>query len=399
MAPATSNEGEHQGSPPRQPRLGVLLGAGNQGMLSICDALYLLFVENMTCIIKHNPVRAYNHAWMEQLFAPLLREGYFASVLCGIEESKALLYDDRVDHVHMTGGKATHDAIVWGGSGREKNLLAKPITSELGAVTPWVIGPGEWSDPEVEHHAKYFTTVLMNNNGCNCNAPQVLLLPSDGFPADRFLATVKAIVRARPHAPPYYPGTASRHAAWLSGLEGVASTELVESNVKLPPGRCGPPLPWAFSTVPLEAVASGDSAAAAVRVEAFGPTLAIVMLPSGDDYWARAAALCNERLEGTLSCSLIEHPSCALNEADLAAWRYGLVGVNVWGGQAFGAFSGGTWGAYPGETIENVSSGVGVVRNYLFLQDVEKTVARVPFISQALASERSGARDQRSGLT
>ena len=148
-------------------------------MLSIADALYLLFVENMTCVVKHNPVRAYNHEWMCVLFAPLIRAGYFASVLGGVEESKLLLADARVDHVHMTGGKATHDAIVWGpGSAqREVNYLGKPITSELGAVTPYVIGPGEWSETELDHHARYFVTVMSQNNGCNCNAPRCSCCP------------------------------------------------------------------------------------------------------------------------------------------------------------------------------------------------------------------------------
>jgi hypothetical protein len=116
----------HQRLPAPVGRLSVLLAAGNQGMLAFCDALYLLFVENMTCVVKHNPVRAYNHEWMCTLFAPLIRDGYFASVVGGVDESRALVYDDLVDHVHMTGGKATHDAIVWGGAQRVNKLVRGP---------------------------------------------------------------------------------------------------------------------------------------------------------------------------------------------------------------------------------------------------------------------------------
>ena len=368
-------------------RLGVLLAAGNQGMLSFCDALYLLFVENMACVVKHNPVRAYNHRWMEALFAPLVRAGYFASVVGGVDESQALVYDDRVDHVHMTGGKATHDAIVWGGGQRDRNLLGKPITSELGAVTPYVIGPGDWSETELSHHARYFATVLANNNGCNCNAPQVLVLPAGKFPTAKFLETVKGVLRSRPHAPPYYPGTASRHQAWVDGLGRLdgATTELISSDVKLPPEHFGPPLPWALTELDHDAL-SGDRAEIATRIEAFGPTLAIVTLPTGEvgadpaSFWTRAASFCNDRLEGTLSCTLIAHPSHDLSETDVAAFRYGSVGINSWGGQSFG-FGCATWGAYPGESISDVASGIGVVRNYLFLRGVEKTVVRAPFVS------------------
>ena len=41
----------------RSGRVALLLGAGNQGFLAICDALNLLFVEGMVCVMKHNPVR------------------------------------------------------------------------------------------------------------------------------------------------------------------------------------------------------------------------------------------------------------------------------------------------------------------------------------------------------
>ena len=386
MQGTSEGEGHQQAGPPSTGRLGVLLAAGNQGMLAFADALHLLFMENMATIVKHNPVRVYNHEYMCTLFAPLIREGYFASVVGGVEESQRLVYDPKVDHVHMTGGKATHDAIVWGGKQRTNNLLGKPITSELGAVTPYVVGPGAWTDSEIDHHARYFATVLANNNGCNCNAPQVLLLPGSGFPREEFLSAVKAILKSRPHAPPYYPGTAARHQAWIDGLD---PTELVSSEVQLPPGRFGPPLPWALSEVACERITAGEADVAA-RVEAFGPTLAIVTLPGeeGSGFWHRAAELCNDHLEGSLSCTLVAHPSEAPNEAEIEAFRYGSVGINSWGGQSFG-FGSATWGAYPGETIEDVASGVGVVRNFLFLKNVEKTVVHAPFISAARGQSRS----------
>ena len=66
------------------------------------------------------------------------------SVLGGIDESKALLASPLVDHVHITGGKSTHDAIVWGTPSateqRVVNKLGKPITSELGSISPYIIG-------------------------------------------------------------------------------------------------------------------------------------------------------------------------------------------------------------------------------------------------------------------
>ena len=94
--------------------MGLVLGAGNQGMLAICDVLHIMFVENMVCVVKQNPVRAYNHSWMEKLFQPLIARGYFFSCLVSTELAQKMISDTRVHHIHMTGGKATHDMIVWG---------------------------------------------------------------------------------------------------------------------------------------------------------------------------------------------------------------------------------------------------------------------------------------------
>ena len=68
----------------------------------------------MVCVVKQNPVRAYNHKWMEKLFQPLMSRGYFFSTLVSTEEAQKMVSDPRVHHIHMTGGKATHDVIVWG---------------------------------------------------------------------------------------------------------------------------------------------------------------------------------------------------------------------------------------------------------------------------------------------
>ena len=76
------------------------------------------------------------------------------------------------------------------GGQREKKILQKPITSELGTVAPWIIGPGAWTDEEVRHHALYFTACLMHNNSCNCMSPQVLILPQHGFPTEKFMSQV-----------------------------------------------------------------------------------------------------------------------------------------------------------------------------------------------------------------
>ena len=91
-------------------------------------------------------------------------------------------------------------------------------------------------------------------------APQVLLLPASGFPTGKFMAILKAMLKARPHAPPYYPGTRPRYEAWVEALKAdpsLATTEFLESNIKMPPSaKFGPSLPW---TSPPSAAASWTS--------------------------------------------------------------------------------------------------------------------------------------------
>jgi hypothetical protein len=46
------------GAFPHDGQMVVVLAAGNQGFLGICDALYFLFIRSCTVVIKHHPVRA-----------------------------------------------------------------------------------------------------------------------------------------------------------------------------------------------------------------------------------------------------------------------------------------------------------------------------------------------------
>jgi aldehyde dehydrogenase (NAD(P)+) len=54
------------------------------------------------------------------------------------------------------------------------------------------------------------------------------------------------------------------------------------------------------------------------------------------------------------------------------------VGVNVWNAVAF-LLAQATWGAHPGHTLEDVGSGIGVVRNSFMFDRPQKTVVRGPF--------------------
>ena len=58
--------------------------------------------------------------------------------------------------------------------------------------------------------------------------------------------------------------------------------------------------------------------------------------------------------------------------------RYGTVAINCWTGVGY-LTPAATWGAFPGHTLDDVQSGIGIVHNALLLDDVERTVVRGPF--------------------
>lgn len=93
----------------------LVLGCGNQSFLTVTDALEGLFVRQRVVLVKHHPLRGVGlEPILRKLMAPLYEAGYFDSALDtgSAEANTALVYSPLVKAVHMTGGKATHDAIV-----------------------------------------------------------------------------------------------------------------------------------------------------------------------------------------------------------------------------------------------------------------------------------------------
>jgi aldehyde dehydrogenase (NAD(P)+) len=110
----------------------------------------------------------------------------------------------------------------------------------------------------------------------------------------------------------------------------------------------------------------------------------VTELPGLDVAFLRSAVdLANERLAGTLGVNLLVDPAAqrelgvALDEA-ITELRYGTIAVNAWTGVGF-LTARASWGAFPGHTIDDVQSGIGVVHNALLLEDPERTVVRGPF--------------------
>jgi aldehyde dehydrogenase (NAD(P)+) len=152
-----------------------------------------------------------------------------------------------------------------------------------------------------------------------------------------------------------------------------------------------PALPWLLVQVEIDLTTAEGRAAAqreyAFLNEPFAPVLTIATIKgcSGDTFLKTASTLCNNYLFGTLSASLTV-PDNKLNDVNveecLSSMRYGSIVLNAWSAQCYGLL-GCSWGAYPGETLSDVQSGIGQIHNFWFIPHAQKCVLRLPCVTSA----------------
>ncbi|MGV9790955.1 aldehyde dehydrogenase family protein [Streptomyces sp. NPDC004673] len=350
--------------------VGVVLGAGNITSIPVLDVLYEVYANNRVVALKLNPVTDGLFEVFSRVLAPLIEAGAVRLLTGGADVGSYLVHHPKAGHVHMTGSAATHDAIVFGtgpeGVERRKAgtpLLDKPVTSELGGVSPTIVLPDVWTESDLRYQAGHIATQRLHNGGYNCVASQVVVVAADWPQKDRFLAHLRAALSGAPERPAYYPGSDERiraaHAAY-PGAETVSGGRVL---IEIP---------------------DSEEPGPALSAEYFAPVLAVLELP-GDtrQYLERAVRTANERFTGTLGVNLVVHPRTvsalgpALDRA-VAALRYGTVAINAWTGVGYLTATA-TWGAFPGHTVDDVQSGIGVVHNALLLDSPERTVVRGPF--------------------
>ncbi|WP_278260828.1 aldehyde dehydrogenase family protein [Nocardia sp. AG03] len=348
--------------------VGAVLGAGNIMSIAPLDTLYELYANNRVVALKLNPITDPLLPVFQTIFAPFIALGLVRILTGGAAEGGYLVNHPQVAHVHMTGGAPTHDAIVWG-TGKAgakaravgKPALDKPITSELGGVAPVIVVPGEWSAADLKFQAEHVATMRLHNGGYNCVAAQTVVLAADWPLKRQFLTELRAAIDAAPARTAYYPGSDNRVAGALESYPEAARANGRVLAENLP--TTGTPL---------------------LRTEYFSPVLGVVELPgTGTEFLDNAVDFANDELMGTLGANIIADPATikafggALDTA-IENLRYGTVALNSWTGLAF-LTPRASWGAYPGHTLDDIQSGVGVVHNAFLLDDVERTVVRGPF--------------------
>ncbi|WP_028476001.1 aldehyde dehydrogenase family protein [Nocardia sp. CNY236] len=349
--------------------IGAVLGAGNITSIPPLDLLYELYAHNRVVALKLNPITDPLFTVFEMIFEPLLELGVLRILTGDAVQGSYLVHHRAVAHVHMTGSAQTHDTIVWGpgtaGAQRraaDRPLLDKTITSELGGVSPTIVVPGAWSDADLRYQAEHVATHRLHNGGYNCVAAQVVVLSAQWDRKHEFLAELRHALNRAPRRTPYYPGSDTRVATALAAYPQAQ---------RLDTGR-----------VLIEALPATDTPL--LDTEYFSPVLGVVELPAtGSDFLQHAVDFANTELTGTLGANVIVPPPTirrlgAAFDRALERLRYGTIAVNAWTGLAF-LTPYASWGAFPGHTLADVQSGIGVVHNAFLLDDVERTVIRGPF--------------------
>jgi len=369
------------GSAERSSGVALVLSAGNVSSIGPMDALYKLFAEDRVVLYKTHPVNAYLGPLFAEGFGPLVERGFLQVVYGGAEEGAFLCNHAGVDEIHITGSDRTFEAIVFGPGAEGKRrkergepALNKPVSAELGNVSPVIVVPGPWSAGDLAYQAENLGTMLANNAGFNCNAARVIVQHAGWPQREALLDGVRGLLAGLPTRRAYYPGAEERFEAFLAAHE---------SNAETFGARGGDRLPWAL--IPhLDPAAKDDIC---FRQEAFCGVFAETALaaPGVPEFLARAVEFCNETLWGTLNVTLLVHPATlaepanrAAFEAAVAGLRYGTVSINHWAAIGYGLVAT-PWGAFPGHTPQDIQSGTGFVHNTLLFSRLQKSVVRAPF--------------------
>ncbi len=358
----------------KQGKLALVLGAGNIAAIAPLDVFHKLFVENQVVILKMNPVNDYLIEFLEPALKPLIQRGVLSIVRGGVDCGQYLCNHEMVEEIHITGSGASHDAIVWGmgeeaiankAANTPKN--ARTITSELGAVCPTIVVPGPWSHADIKFQAEQVATQKLHNSGFNCVACQVLIVAKDWSQKADFVTTLESTMAATQTRSLYYPGAKQR-------LEGFAAHN-PKSKTLRSEGR---------GTLLIAAMDEENSYAK--NTEVFAPAMSLTELSETDpEAFLKAAIIyANTQLYGTLGANIVIHPKTiaqigrARFEEMLIELHYGTIAINAWTGLGF-LTPQATWGAFPGHTLADVQSGIGVVHNSCLFDKPERTVVEAPF--------------------
>ena len=364
-------------------RVTLVLGAGNVAALIVADFMQKLFVDGQVVILKPNPVNDYIGPLIEEGFRGLIERNFMRVLYGGVTEGTFLVQHPLVDEIHMTGSDRTFEAIVFGpgAEGAQRKAartpqITKPITAELGNISPVIVVPGPWRESEIQAQAAKLGTAFSANAGCACLTPRMIINWQQWEQRQQFNAELANFLSQIQTRKAYYPGTMEIHNRFVT--EHPDARQLGETSE----GQ----LPWTF----IPNVDETNQQDICFTQEGFGSLMGETGLAadSVETFIEKAVAFANETLWGNLVATILVHPKSmkdpkigtAVNQA-IEKLRYGSVVVNHLGVMAY-MLTVTSWGAYPGQDIYDIQSGIGTVNNVLMFDHPQKSVVYYPFIQK-----------------
>lgn len=356
-------------SRPRAGGVAVVLGAGNVTGLAPADAVDQIFCHGRAVLLKLHPLHGSLQPVYQDAFGPLVEAGLLEIIVGDTDLARAAIAAPAATHIHLTGGRAAFDHIVWGPEGPRASaepVLRKTITCELGSVTPWLVLPGRYSPRELRFQADLVAASIANNTSFNCIATKCVVTSQRWPQREDFLRLVTERLASLPP-----------RSAWFSGA--AAAWEAATGRL-IPADGC---LPWTFLTG-----VDPQQDRRLLDREWFVPVATEVPLEAADiEGFCSLAGEFIHTLPGSLAASVTIPGSLSVADTDraellVAHLRYGVVAVNTWSAIAY-ALGSVPWGGYPGATLREPASGIGRVHDPLMLPLVHNTVLRAPLSSRS----------------
>ena len=355
------------------PSITLVLGAGNFSSIPYLDVLYHLITRKSVILLKLNPVNEYLKPVFEKVFQSFIERGYIIVTTGNIDESKYMANHPGINHIHLTGSDKTFEDIVYGRELTEKERRSKslskvnnkPITSELGNVTPIIIHPGKWSTSDIKYQARKIVTAKLNNNGFNCIAAQVVVLPDGWGQTETLIKYVKHYMSKAKERKAYYPESIER----LEKLEKDKGYERVNALSCVTPHLTREIK--AYSKFEIDEVWS--STIYFKKIE----------YTSVEDFANKAIDYCNDELWGNLGVSVIvkDHDrkfNKHITNLYVDNLNYGTVAINEWAAIGY-IIPQLPWGGFPGNRDNDIQSGQSVVHNSMLFESPLKGVVNTKF--------------------
>ena len=356
-----------------EPSITLVLGAGNFSSIPYLDVLYHLITRRSVILLKLNPVNDYLKPVFEKVFKNFIERGYIIVTNGNINESKYMATHPGINHIHLTGSDKTYEDIVYGRelTGNERSIKtvpkvnSKPITSELGNVTPIIIHPGKWSTSDIKYQARKIVTGKLNNNGFNCIAAQVVVLPDGWGHTETLIKYVKYYMNKAKDRKAYYPDSIER----LTKLEKDKSYERVNSL------SCTTP----HLTREIKAYNKYE------LDEVWSSTIYFrkIAYSNAEDYVKKSIDYCNNELWGNLGVSvIIKNHNNKFNKHITNSYienlKYGTISINEWAAIGY-IIPQLPWGGFPGNKDNDIQSGQSVVHNSMLFESPLKGIVETKF--------------------